>query len=164
MSAKKALLDLGFPKCKNIGKKGGLPPLYGSDGLTDFPRKGDNKKICFSNSEYALFPFDVAVSIGRLYPKAWCKGGNYFGNYAMEHWFNATEAMAENREIPKESLRWMKKREMYIARHRKDFRLAGIIAMIKWAGFVDGNYGRGKGSENGSSLNYMLKVIEDYGK
>ena len=164
MDIHKRLKDLGFPKCRNIGKKGKLPPLYGSSGLTDYPNKGDDLQISFDNSEYALFPLDLALKLAIAYPKAWCKGGNYFGNYAFAHYIDAMTALAENRKVPKDAQRWMKKRESYIARHRQDFRLAGTIAMIKWAGFVDGPYGRGNGASDGSSLAYMINLIEDYGK
>lgn len=159
------LKSLGLPICKNVGKKGSLPPLHDPQtGLTDYPTKGDNFEIDFVNSEFALFPIDLALNLAVAYPKAWCSGGNYFGNYAFEHWFNAMVAISEGREIPTESLRWMKKREQYIARHRKDFRLAGTIAMIKWAGYVDGDHGAGSGAVDGSSLGYMVKLIEDYGR
>jgi hypothetical protein len=158
------LQTIGFHKCKNVGKKGPLPPLVGKSGLTDYPNHGDDLDIDFVNSEFALFPLDLAVQLAVAYPKAWCKGGNYFGNYAFEHWYNAIYAMQNNRPIPKDSLRWMKKREQYIARHRQDFRLAGTIAMIKWAGFVDGDHGKGNGSTDGSSLRYMVNLISNYGK
>jgi hypothetical protein len=164
MSDKSILSKRGLPKCKNIGKKGGLPPLMGDGGITDYPRSGMDLEIDFVNSDFALFPIEIALEIARVYPKAWCKGGNYFGNYAFDHWFNAMKAIKANKKIPNESLRWMKKREQYIARHRQDFRLAGTIAMIKWAGFVDGYHGKGNGSVDGSSMNYMMNLIQDYGK
>jgi hypothetical protein len=152
---------LKLPKCKNVGTKGGLPPLKGASGLTDFPTKGEDRQISFENSQYALFPLDLAVELARAYPVAWCRGGNHFGNYAFKHYFNAMKAIQAGDPIPAQSLRWMKKRERYIARHRKDFRLAGVIAMIKWAGFVDAD---GEGSLNGDSLGYMLDVVIDFGR
>jgi hypothetical protein len=163
MSVKKELQRLGVPKCKNVGKKGPLPRLI-SDGRTNYPRRGDNEDICFENSQFELFPIDLAIELARMYPQAWCAGGNHFGNYAFEYWFQTMKALDSGDPIPTDSLRWMKKREQYIARHRGDFRLAGVIAMIKWAGFVDGYKGRGDGAENGSSLDYMVELIEDYGR
>jgi hypothetical protein len=153
-----------LPKCTNIGKKGPLPPLIGAEGLTDYPEKGDNKQIDFKNSNFALFPLEVAQEIALAYPKAWCAGGNHFGNYAFEYWVRTMSALQKGTKIPDECLRWIKKRELYIARHRQDFRLAGIIAMIKWAGFIDGDGGKGQGAENGDSLAFMLDVIEKYGR
>ena len=162
-SAQKKLEKLGVPKCSNVGVKGGLPALKGKEGKTDYPLKGENKKIDFKNSKYALFPLDLAIELANAYPKAWCKGGNHFGNYAFAHYFDVMEAIENNKPIPKDALRWIKKREMYIARHRRDYRLAGIIAMIKWAGFVDGYKGRGNGAEDSSSIFYMIDTIEKYG-
>lgn len=152
------------PVCKNVGSRGPLPPLLGELGLSDFPEKGDNLPVSFSNSNFALFPFDVAVEIANAYPKAWCAGGNHFGNYAFAYWAQTTEAIHRGRRVPDECLRWIKKRELYIARHRQDFRLAGVVAMIKWAGFVEGPDGSGDGATTGSSLGYMIQVIEAYGK
>ena len=154
----------GVPKCKNVGKRGKLPPLFGDGGLTDYPTKGDDLPIDFENSQFALFPIEVAVELANAYPKAWCSGGNHFGNYAFDYWFQTMDALGKGKQVPTECLRWMKKREQYIARHRGDFRLAGVIAMIKWAGFVDGDGGEGDGAETGSSFDYMLTLIEDYGK
>ena len=152
---------LNLPPCKNLGTKGKLPPLKGGNGLSDFPRKGDDQSISFDNSQFEVFPLEIAVDLALAYPAAWCKGGNHFGNYAFRHYFNAMKAIQNGAKIPPQSLRWMKKRERYIARHRRDFRLAGVIAMIKWAGFVDGS---GDGSVDGSSLSYMIDTVSKYGK
>jgi len=160
--SRKRLKELGVPKCKNVGKKGKLPPLKDKSGITDYPRSGDNLPISFENSQFAMFPFETAIEIANEFPKAWCKGGNYFGNYAFEHWVNYMDALNKGKKIPVDSLRWMKKREQYIARHRVDFRLAGVIAMIKWAGFIDGS--SGSGSENGDSFDEMVATIIEYGK
>lgn len=164
MDIKEELKLLGVPKCKNVGKKGPLPPLFGEDGVTDYPTKGDDLDISFINSQFKLFPISVAVRLASMYPKAWQSGGNHFGNYAFEYWYTTMRCIQEKRPIPEDCLRWIKKREMYIARHTQDFRLAGIIAMIKWAGFVDGPGGKGDGAVTGSSFDFMLDVIETYGK
>jgi len=164
MNIKEELALLNLPKCKNIGKKGPLPQLFNKDGITDYPTKGDNLEIGFQNSQFKLFPIALAINLARLYPKAWQSGGNHFGNYAFEYWFETMRCFQKKQPIPKDCLRWIKKRELYIARHRQDFRLAGIIAMIKWAGFVDGPEGKGDGAETGSSLDFMVDSIEKYGK
>lgn len=157
------IYKLGVPRCKNVGKKGPLPPLYSKDGLTDYPRKGMDKDIRFENSQFALFPLDVAIGLAKNYPKAWCSGGNHFGNYAFEYWVKTITYLhsMDGRDVPVDCLRWMKKREQYIARHRGDFRLAGVVAMIKWAGLVDDGT---DGSINGSSFDYMVDLIEQYGR
>lgn len=145
-------------KCPQMPSSKPLPPLM-RDGITDYPKVGDNKEIAFKNSKYAVIPFEISEYIRLNFPRAWCKGGNYFGNDAYAYF----EEVVKGKPSEK-ALRWMKKREQYIARHRKDFRLAGIIAMIKWAGYVDGPKGKGNGAETGSSLAFMLDVIFDYGR
>lgn len=149
-----------IPRCPQIVKDTStLPKLFNAEGRTDFPVTGDNKTPSFRNSQFAMFPFDLALKIIETMPEVWCKGGNQFGNKAFRYWIMVMEATHKNQPIPEECLRWLKKREGYIARHRKDNRVAGIIAMIKWAGFVDGPKSRAKGAEDGSSLNFMLETI-----
>jgi len=149
-----------IPKCPDLSTENStLPQLLNADGITDFPTKGENKKICFQNSQFPVFPLKVAFDIIEKMPSTWCKGGNQFGNKAFKYWIETEKAMHENKPIPKDCQRWIKKREGYIARHRKDCRLAGTIAMIKWAGYVDGQGAKSKGAEKGDSLDFMLDVI-----
>jgi len=149
----------GLPKCRNLTAKTKLPPLVGDNGLTDYPLVGENKPIIFESSNYAWFRLEFALAIARKFPREWCMGGNHFGNHAFDYYIDAVKAAQSGKEIPVNSRRWMKKREQYIARHRQDFRLAGVIAMIKWAGFVDGP--DGNGAEDASSFDYMLEVIRE---
>ena len=149
-----------IPHCPSlVTDNSTLPPLRNKDGLTDFPTKGEDQDINFKNSKFIMFPFDLTMKIIEEMPEVWCKGGNQFGNRAFDYWIKVMKALHENKPIPNECQRWLKKREGYIARHRKDNRVAGIIAMIKWAGFVDGPGARAKGCEDGSSLDFMLDVI-----
>lgn len=164
MNGTEYLRKIGLPKCENLSSKDSLPNLIDADGRTNYPTTGDNLTIRFENSQFALFPFDLAIELALKYPQAWCRGGNHFGNHAFENWANTMFAIKDQRPIPERSLRWIKKREGYIARHRQDFRLAGIIAMIKWAGFVDGAGGKGRGAESGASLEFMVREIERFGK
>lgn len=153
-----------LPKCPDLSTpRSVLPPLYGKDGKTDFPKKGMDDEICFENSQFEMFPLELALDIAKSYPKAWCSGGNHFGNKAFNYWIRTMKAYEEGRDIPKDCQRWLKKRERYIARHKNDFRLAGVVAMIKWAGFVNIPKGKnkGKGVEDGSSLTYMLSLFKD---
>tara|TARA_Y100000592_G_scaffold99962_1_gene177958 strand:- start:4150 stop:4659 length:510 start_codon:yes stop_codon:yes gene_type:complete len=148
----------GLPRCESSTSKNKLPPLKGAHGLTDYPLKGDDEPIVFESSQYAWFPLEFALAIAREYPREWCKGGNHFGNHAFSYYIDAVKAVREGRRIPAKSRRWMKKREQYIARHRKDFRVAGVVAMIKWAGYIDGSYG--DGAIDGSTFDEMLDVIK----
>lgn len=150
----------GLPKCPDLSTpRSVLPPLIGSDGLTDFPKKGLDKEIDFENSQYKMFDLELALYLAKEFPKKWCKGGNHFGNKAFSYWIETMRAIEKGKPIPKDCQRWLKKRERYIARHRGDFRLAGVVAMIKWAGFIDGENGAGNGSDDGSSIDYMLSLF-----
>ncbi len=149
-----------IPRCPQLVKDTStLPRLYNAEGKTDFPTVGQNKTPSFKSSKFAMFPFALTLKIIEDMPEVWCKGGNQFGNKAFRYWIMVMEATHKGEPIPEECLRWLKKREGYIARHRKDNRVAGIIAMIKWAGFVDGPGARAKGAEDGSSLSFMLEAI-----
>ncbi len=149
-----------IPNCPSIVTDDStMPQLLNEQGLTDYPNKGDNKQIHFRNSKFKMFPFKLALDIMASNPVMWCKGGNQFGNLAFDYWIKAMRAIHNNKPIPKDSQRWIKKREGYIARHRADKRPAGVIAMIKWAGFVDGEGARANGAVDGSSLQMMLDVI-----
>lgn len=154
--------SLKLPKCPDLGtERSVLPPLLGKEGLTDFPIKGENKPINFKNSQFKVFPLKTAITLAQTHPKAWCSGGNHFGNKAFNYWIRTESALKNRQPIPIDCQRWIKKREGYIARHTKDFRLAGVVAMIKWAGFVDGPNGEGNGAVDGRSLKYMLSLFED---
>lgn len=149
----------GIPKCPDYStERSVLPPLLGKEGLTDFPKKGMNEEICFENSQFELFPIDEAIRLAKQFPKQWCSGGNHFGNKAFNYWIRTDRAYKEGRDIPKDCQRWIKKREGYIARHVNDYRLAGVVAMIKWAGFINGE--NGNGAVDGSSLDFMIDVVE----
>jgi len=154
--------SLKLPKCPDLStERSVLPPLLSKDGLTDYPTKGENKPIHFKNSQFKLFPLKTALQLAQKHPKAWCSGGNHFGNKAFNYWIRTMKALEDKQPIPVDCQRWIKKREGYIARHTKDFRLAGVVAMIKWAGFVDGPNGVGNGAVDGSSLKYMLDLFKD---
>ena len=51
-----------------------------SDKLTNFPKRGDNKKVSMRNSNWPRFPIDFAEKIKNEYPELWKKGGNIRGN------------------------------------------------------------------------------------
>jgi len=41
MLVKTILKTLDIPKCESQTRRNKLPPLYGKEGLTDFPNKGE---------------------------------------------------------------------------------------------------------------------------
>ena len=88
---------------------------------------------------------NYAIKIKEEHPDVWDLGGNIFGNQAFinlkrvaerGHWLDSEE--------------WMyKKWRSFVARHKGDFRIQGVIAMLKWVDKVD------KGWQ------YMKNLIEE---
>jgi len=88
---------------------------------------------------------NYAIKIKEQHPDVWDLGGNIFGNQAFinlkrvaerGHWLDSEE--------------WMyKKWRSFVARHKGDFRIQGVIAMLKWVDKVD------KGWQ------YMKNLIEE---
>lgn len=98
--------------------------------ITDFPKRGDDKKVSLRNSQWELFPVDFAEKIKNEYPSIWKKGGNILGNTQYSRLTNLLEkgGVVET-ETDEKAVRL---REAWVARHYKDFRIAGVIAQIKW--------------------------------
>ena len=114
----------------------------GKDELTNFPNKGDNKKVSLRNSEYPQFDYDFAknvkeVGVGK---QIWKAGGNIRGNEAFMLWGRAREG-SESPAV----IKWIKEREAWAARHSvvdgNQFvggkepnmsNVAGVVALMKW--------------------------------
>ena len=116
------------------------------DENTNFPAMGDNEAVSLRNSKYKLFPADYAANIKESYPAIWSKGGNILGNQQ----YTLLSRILKNNGTPEtenqeEAVRL---REAWAARHEKDFRLAGVVAQMKW--YVIGSRG----------LDHMKQVIE----
>ena len=105
--------------------------------ITNFPRSGDNQKISLSNSQHKQFPDHAYVkNLKENYPKIWKRagtGGNpptsFTGNDAYRNW---TKYKAGDRSAS--VLSWVKRRERFMNRHKKNNRLNGTIAVMKWGG------------------------------
>ena len=106
---------------------------------TNFPNKGDDKKISLRNSEEPQFDFDFAKNIKEQTPEIWKAGGNIRGNEAFMLWGRARDGQDT------ESIReWIKERESWIKRHFEDGKqfkgdtepnlsnVGGVVAQIKW--------------------------------
>ena len=117
--------------------------------LTNFPKRGDNKKISLRNSEYPQFDYTFATNLKNegVGKQIWKAGGNIRGNEAYMLWSRARDG-SESPAV----LKWIKEREAWAARHFRDgqaFRsgskepnlsnVAGVVAQIKWG--VIGNLG-----------------------
>jgi hypothetical protein len=98
--------------------------------VTDFPSKGENKAITLRNSQWELFDPSFAQMIKEKHPDIWRLGGNIRGN---SQYPKLSEAVGQSSEDLSNTLKdAIKLREAWIARHYKDFRIAGVIAQIKW--------------------------------
>jgi len=115
---------------------------------TDFPQKGDDLKISFRNSNHKMFPLGYAKRIKEEYPEIWRKGGNIKGNAQFSI---LSKIQEEENGVPKTKSQEdaIKLREAWAARHKEDFRLAGVVAQMKW--LVIGSRG----------LSHMKEVINE---
>ena len=107
---------------------------------TDFPTKGDDKKISLRNSNYPQFDYDFATSVKENNNEVWRLGGNIRGNEAYEFWTKARDGSETEG-----TLDWIREREAWAARHFEDgaqfkdgdlepnrSNVAGVVAQIKW--------------------------------
>ena len=119
---------------------------------TDFPNKGDDKKISLRNSEHPQFDRAWAERLKSDHPDVWRAGGNIRGNEAFNLWGKARDGSETDAVLD-----WIKEREAWIARHFQDgaqFKsgksptlssIAGVVAQIKWG--TIGTLGEGKMKE-----------------
>jgi HK97 family phage portal protein len=123
--------------------------------LTNFPRSGDNQKISLSNSQHKQFPGHAYVKdLKENWPEIWRRagtGGNpptsFTGNDAFNKW-TAYKGGDRSESV----LNWVKRRERFMNRHKKNNRLNGIIAVMKWGGVTAGG------------VSQMKSVVNDYKK
>ena len=98
---------------------------------TNFPEDGEDQQVALRNSNFDRFPHDEAQDLKDNYPEIWNKGGNILGNKQ----FNRLKPIAERdssiaqTETEEKAIRL---REAWAARHFRDYRLAGVVAQIKW--------------------------------
>jgi hypothetical protein len=114
---------------------------------TNFPKRGDDKKVSLRNSEYDQFPLAEAQKLKEEWPQIWKRGGNILGNTQFTRLSKVHSQMGEAKTPTDEKA--VRLREAWSARHYKDFRLAGVIAQVKW--LMVGSRG----------LSHMRKVISD---
>lgn len=104
--------------------------MYAKEKLTNFPKRGDNKAITLRNSQWELFDPSFAAMIKEKHPDIWRLGGNIRGN---SQYRKLSEALGKSADDLSNTLKdAVKLREAWVARHFKDFRIAGVIAQIKW--------------------------------
>lgn len=98
--------------------------------ITDFPEQGADQAVNLRNSKYEVFPVAEAQDLKDNFPEVWKLGGNVLGNTQ----FARLAPMARGRRGPRtpteeEAVRL---REAWAARHLQDFRIAGVVAQVKW--------------------------------
>ena len=107
---------------------------------TDFPVKGEDKKISLRNSNYPQFDYDFIAGIKKDNPDIYKAGGNIRGSEAFNLWTKARDG-----EETQGVIDWIKEREAWAARHFEDgsqfksgekagrpSNIGGIIAQMKW--------------------------------
>ncbi len=120
----------------------------GDKDPTNFPDDGQDQQVALRNSEYERFPHEEALKLKEEWPQIWNKGGNILGNKQFKRLLpiaNRKSSIAQTRTEEKA----IRLREAWSARHFKDFRLAGVVAQIKW--LTVGSRG----------LSHMRKVISE---
>ena len=121
---------------------------------TNFPQDGDDKTVNLRNSNHKVFDPEFAERIKLDYPSIWRKGGNIKGNDQFRKLRpialagGVVETRAEEKAV--------RDREAWAARHAGDFRIAGVIAQVKW--LVVGN----RGEKYMKDL--IREEIENFGK
>ena len=137
------------------GDKLNSPEEKAPDKITNFPRNGDNQKISLSNSQHKQFPGHAYVKdLKENWPEIWRRagtGGNpptsFTGNDAFNKW-TAYKGGDRSESV----LNWVKRRERFMNRHKKNNRLNGTIAVMKWGGVTAGG------------VSQMKSVVNDYKK
>jgi len=115
--------------------------LDNEEKQTNFPKRGEDKKISLRNSNYPQFDYEFAKNVKEDGPKEiWKAGGNIRGNEAFNLWTKARQG-SESPAV----LAWIKEREAWAARHFRDGQrfkdgsvspnlsnVAGVVAQLKW--------------------------------
>ena len=98
--------------------------------VTNFPKRGDDKKVSLRNSNFDRFPLREAIKLQQDYPEIWRKGGNILGNLQFRRLRGIIEQ--DRDELTPTQEKAIRLREAWSARHFRDHRIAGVIAQVKW--------------------------------
>lgn len=117
-------------QARGLMKKLGRRAARADAGRTDFPRLGDNKSVGLRASRFATFDPAYAADLKENWPEVWALGGNVLGNRQYERLAplarggGAADSPTEEHAI--------RLREAWAARHAKNKRPAGVVALVKW--------------------------------
>jgi hypothetical protein len=103
---------------------------YKDKSITNFPNNGDNQEISMRNSQWKTFDAKFAANLKENHPDIWRLGGNIRGNSQYRKLTSALGKSADQLNGTQKNA--IELREAWVARHHKDFRIAGVIAQIKW--------------------------------
>ena len=110
------------------------PVLHGANQLTGTisikSAKKEDEVSSFGKSKWKMFDRGYAENLRENHPDIWRAGGNIKGNAQYE----ILSKIAEQGGVAKtdDQIKALELREAWIARHKGDFRLPGVIAQIKW--------------------------------
>jgi HK97 family phage prohead protease len=130
------------------------PVLHGANQLTSTlsvkgAKKGgdDGDVTSFRSSKWETFDPAWAMKLREEHPEIWSLGGNIKGNAQ----FSILSKIHEQggKATTPDQVAALNLREAWVARHKQDFRIAGVVAQIKW--LAVGTRGEG----------YMKKLVAE---
>ena len=120
---------------QSAGNGVAIGPPSGADYDEDPEEYKEGGKVIEFNANHVpnKWILNYAKNIKEKHPEIWKLGGNIFGNQAFINLKRVSE-----RGYWLDSEKWMYiKWRSYVARHKKDFRIEGVVAMLKWVDKVD---------------------------
>lgn len=96
---------------------------------TNFPRPGEDKKVSLRNSRWQVFDPAYAADLKENWPEVWRLGGNVLGNTQFQRLLPMARGAAVDTPLEEHALRL---REAWAARHERNKRPAGVVALVKW--------------------------------
>ena len=114
------------------------PVLHGANQLTSTlsikdakADKKDGDVTSFQSSKWQTFDRAWAEKLREEHPEIWRLGGNIKGNAQFAILTKILEEGNGSAGTP-DQIAALNLREAWVARHHKDFRIAGVVAQIKW--------------------------------
>lgn len=110
------------------------PVLHGANQLTGTisvkSDKANDRLDSLQKSKWKMFDRSFAEMIKNEHPEIWAAGGNIKGNDQYE--ILTKIAKQGGSAKTEDQIKAIELREAWVARHKENFQLAGVIAQIKW--------------------------------